>query len=876
MKRKYILFFVLLLPLAMNGAGIGINGICYNLNVKGRTAEVTKSGANVGSPAIPRMSNNNSTSLLSCPDDHHPHMIDLGLPSGTKWACCNVGATTPEEYGDYYAWGETEMKNEYTWNNYIHCNGSSSTCHDLGDIIGTVYDIAHIKWQGNWFMPSLEQGEELISNCTSNWTTINGINGCLVTGKNGSQIFLPANGYRKNTDNSLTERYSLLWLSVPSSDEGSYRLVAGTNNPLQKGTIYKYYGQGVRPVVTDNPYLPLMLSNKNIEIALGEDATIEITSGNGNYTVTSSNQNVASATITGSSVIIHAIDAGTTTIIVTDTKTGDQVAIEVTVIVHLQLSESSVNITKGKIATINITSGNSSYTVTSSNTSVATATIEGSSVKIVSVGAGTATITITDITSGETVAISVTVSSSFSVSENTLSMMIDDENVIVRLTGNNGSYNISSSNVNVATATFEQLEDGGNITIHAVGAGTATITVTDTQTGETATIEVTVSLPLELAKTALRLYLNYNREWVRISSGNGSYTVTSSNENVATAMIDGSSVKVTAIARGTATITVTDTQTGLTANIAVTVVDHSNDPLTPSSPLPSNGAVDVGTSGTFAWLIPAFNGGKGTHFELYLDTDSRFRNTNEQPYQTDEGNSCGFSGLKPGTKYYWKVKVYNEKGQYTISDTWSFTTREKKSITNALLGDVNDDNLISVTDVMMMVNYVLGQPTNGFNASKADINDDNSIGVSDIMMVVDIILNSTESGDPYLVIWHKDGSKVQFKLTEKPQITYLGEIVSIKASSTVEYEFQAIRKMTFERHARKLLTPMKPFTIEGEAVTFLPADKDLHVKAALTNGEIVKDFVVRKGETATLPLESRPANDYVINVNGVTYKIKTK
>ena len=92
----------------------------------------------------------------------------------------------------------------------------------------------------------------------------------------------------------------------------------------------------------------------------------------------------------------------------------------------------------------------------------------------------------------------------------------------------------------------------------------------------------------------------------------------------------------------------------------------------------------------------------------------------------------------------------------------------------------------------------------------------------------------------------------------------------------MEYEFQSIRKMTFERRASALLSLLKPFTFDGETVTFLPSDKDMHVKATRQNGEMVKDFVVKKGEIDTLPLKSSSANDYVINVNGVTYKIKTK
>jgi hypothetical protein len=106
--------------------------------------------------------------VLSCPDENHPHSIDLGLPSGTKWACCNIGASNPEESGGFYAWGETTNKNDFSWATYIHCDGSYDTCHDLGaDIAGMSYDVAHEKWGDKWQMPSSEQINELIKNCTS-------------------------------------------------------------------------------------------------------------------------------------------------------------------------------------------------------------------------------------------------------------------------------------------------------------------------------------------------------------------------------------------------------------------------------------------------------------------------------------------------------------------------------------------------------------------------------------------------------------------------------------------------------------------------------------------------------------------------------------
>ena len=127
----------------------------------------------------------------SCPDEHHPHMIDLGLPSGTKWACCNVGADKPEANGGYYAWGETEEKTIYNWSTYIHCDGEDMTCHDLGnDIAGTQYDVAHVKWGDSWVMPSLKQVEELKKYCTAGWDKVNGVKGVMFISKiNGNSFF---------------------------------------------------------------------------------------------------------------------------------------------------------------------------------------------------------------------------------------------------------------------------------------------------------------------------------------------------------------------------------------------------------------------------------------------------------------------------------------------------------------------------------------------------------------------------------------------------------------------------------------------------------------------------------------------------------------
>ena len=164
---------------------------------------------------------NHSQSYLTCPDSHHPHLIDLGLPSGTKWACCNVGANTPEDYGNYYAWGETETKSKFIWSTYIHCDGSESTCHNLGsDIARTDYDVAYVKWGGFWMMPSNTQHRELLDNCISTWTTQNGVDGRLFTGTNGGSIFLPATGLRLDTDLYDAGTYGCYWSSTQYKSDG--------------------------------------------------------------------------------------------------------------------------------------------------------------------------------------------------------------------------------------------------------------------------------------------------------------------------------------------------------------------------------------------------------------------------------------------------------------------------------------------------------------------------------------------------------------------------------------------------------------------------------------------------------------------------------
>ena len=134
-----------------------------------------------------------------------PEMVDLGLPSGNKWASFNIGATTPEEYGDYFAWGETEPKTDYSWETYKFgnynnlsryvTNSSYGTVDNLTELL-SIDDAAQAAYGSNWYTPTKADFEELLSECT--WARTYG--GFTVTGQNGNSIFLPAAGFMTGTD----------------------------------------------------------------------------------------------------------------------------------------------------------------------------------------------------------------------------------------------------------------------------------------------------------------------------------------------------------------------------------------------------------------------------------------------------------------------------------------------------------------------------------------------------------------------------------------------------------------------------------------------------------------------------------------------------
>ena len=200
-------------------------------------------------------------------NDTHEY-VDLGLPSGTLWATCNIGATNPEDYGDYFAWGETTGYKSgntiFDWNAYKYCNGSEKTltkyCTDSE--FGTVDnktelelsdDAAYVNWGSNWRMPSDAQFTELINSSytTTEWTTVNGVKGCKITSKsNGNSLFLPAAGFfDEDVSLYLEGSGGYYWSRTLYTDlpVAAWYLYFYSGNVYTYDN-YRYSGRSVRPV----------------------------------------------------------------------------------------------------------------------------------------------------------------------------------------------------------------------------------------------------------------------------------------------------------------------------------------------------------------------------------------------------------------------------------------------------------------------------------------------------------------------------------------------------------------------------------------------------------------------------------------------------
>ena len=227
---------------------------------------------------------------VSFSTDHE--YVDLGLPSGNLWATCNIGSQAPEDYGDYFAWGETLPKNTYSWSSYQYCNGSISTitkyCNDpeygyngFTDTLTTLLpidDAAAVYWGTDWHMPTEEEWEELYTFTTVTWTTQNGVNGRLFTASNGNSLFLPATGCFSGANHIDAGSSGYYWSSSLYTDNPSraWKLSFDYGGLNMSGST-RWYGYAVRAVHSVAQNTPFVIDATANPAEGGE------VSGGGNY-----------------------------------------------------------------------------------------------------------------------------------------------------------------------------------------------------------------------------------------------------------------------------------------------------------------------------------------------------------------------------------------------------------------------------------------------------------------------------------------------------------------------------------------------------------------------------------------------------------------
>ena len=251
-----------------------------------------------------------------------PQYVDLGL--SVPWATFNVGANAPEEYGNYYVWGETTPKDVYSWGTYLWCNGTDHTLtkyngrNEYGSVVDHVSllsdtdDVAKAEWKGLWRMPTHAEIRELREKCTWTWTDDyngTGIKGYEVTG-NGNSIFLPAAGLKKDNTLSNAGKNGLYWAGTGATH--------GTPNTAHNLTFRKgyednvvtnrFYGYSVRPVYGEFiPVDSIELNLEHLTIVIGDSCGIDVMYGPKGYSQATSadwiSDNPSVATVSSEGVV---------------------------------------------------------------------------------------------------------------------------------------------------------------------------------------------------------------------------------------------------------------------------------------------------------------------------------------------------------------------------------------------------------------------------------------------------------------------------------------------------------------------------------------------------------------------------------------------
>ena len=188
-------------------------------------------------------------------ENNHEY-VDLGL--SVKWATCNVGASSPEEYGDYFAWGETEPKDIYNFDTYKWYQLNNETKRfmigkyndkDNKMILDSEDDVAHVKWGGSWHIPTYNEWIELTTKCTFEVETINGVSGYNVTSKiNGNKIFLPFSGSKQYDSVQYKDKYGSYWINKAYYEPDYSESFDFNKSIIEIYMTPRYTGLSVRPV----------------------------------------------------------------------------------------------------------------------------------------------------------------------------------------------------------------------------------------------------------------------------------------------------------------------------------------------------------------------------------------------------------------------------------------------------------------------------------------------------------------------------------------------------------------------------------------------------------------------------------------------------
>lgn len=180
--------------------------------------------------------------------------VDLGLPSNTLWATCNVGANKPENYGHYFQWGVTEAGTRFPQQGGKWYGKSVSELKRLGVIdqyncLNPEYDAASAYWGDDWCMPSKQEMWELVNLCAHRWTEQNGVNGIEFTGSNGNSIFLPCAGFKRGDEPTVLEGTRGYYMSASSGEDNSTAAqIYLSQESVHIGTLNRSYGRVIRPV----------------------------------------------------------------------------------------------------------------------------------------------------------------------------------------------------------------------------------------------------------------------------------------------------------------------------------------------------------------------------------------------------------------------------------------------------------------------------------------------------------------------------------------------------------------------------------------------------------------------------------------------------